>query len=151
MPWKSPPTVTKEWKRKVASDMLCSLNENRLAKTICNQIQSRLKNSHQTFSAALRQLEFKHSGRLIKTEDRRVKVRKVFAPKVARLALESVSMKDFIVHGMPNYTKEIGRGQYGVVYACESWAGTSPCAVKSVVPPDDRHWNDLALEFYYTK
>ena len=71
----------------------------RLAKSICAQIKDRLKHSHETFNVAMKQLEAKHSGRLERTEEQRLKVRKVHAPKVARLALESTSLKDYILYG----------------------------------------------------
>lgn len=91
------------------------------------------------------------SGQLEQTEEQRIAIRKRHAPRFARLALESTSLCDLVRWGAPKQIKEIGRGQYGVVFACEPWGGVNPCAVKSVVPPDDRHWNDLAMEFYYTR
>ncbi|XP_060555763.1 dual serine/threonine and tyrosine protein kinase-like isoform X3 [Ruditapes philippinarum] len=151
MPWSQSPKIDDEWKTKVASDMLASLSAARLAKSISSQIKDRLNKSHEAFLSALKQLEMKHCGRLDKIEEERLKLRKVHAPRVAKVALESTSLKDLILHGMPQMGKEIGRGQYGVVYACDRWAGHTPCAIKSVVPPDDKHWNDLALEFFYTK
>ncbi|KAK3104050.1 hypothetical protein FSP39_024020 [Pinctada imbricata] len=151
MPWSTQPKIDIEWKRKAASDMMNSLSEARLAKSISSQIRERLNKSHEAFASSLKHLEQRHSGRLDRIEEGRLKLRKVHAPRVAKVALESTSLKDVILHGMPQMGREIGRGQYGVVYSCDSWAGYSPCAIKSVVPPDDKHWNDLALEFYYTR
>lgn len=151
LPGKAPPKVDSLWKQKVAQDMLTSLSETRLAKHICSQFKMRLHKSHEAFTTSIRVLEANHTGRLEKTEEQRMRVRKCFAPKIARLALESTSLRDVVLYGMPQLGREVGRGQYGVVYSCERWAGRHPCAIKSVVPPDDKHWNDLALEFYYTR
>ncbi|XP_044301774.1 dual serine/threonine and tyrosine protein kinase isoform X4 [Varanus komodoensis] len=149
--WVSPPAITMEWKRKVAQDAIESLSASRLAKNICSQFRTRLNSSHEAFAASLRQLEAGHSGRLEKTEDLWLKVRKDHAPRLARLSLESRSLQDVLLHGKPKLGHELGRGQYGVVYLCNAWGGHFPCALKSVVPPDEKHWNDLALEFHYMR
>lgn len=143
--------IDDQWKRQQALDIIDNLSESRLAKSICSQFRARLKASHEQFLQSIKDLELQHAGRLQNTEDLRLRVRKMHAPRMAKFALESTSLIDLILYGMPCLEKEIGRGQYGVVYACESWASHSPCAVKSVVPPDDKHWYDLAMEFYYTR
>lgn len=96
-------------------------------------------------------MENQLSDQLEQTEEQRIAIRKKHAPRFARLALESTSLCDLVKWGMPKPIREIGRGQYGVVSSCETWGKINPCAFKSVVPPDDRHWNDLAMEFYYTR
>ncbi|KAK0137843.1 Dual serine/threonine and tyrosine protein kinase [Merluccius polli] len=147
----NPPSITPEWKRKVAQDAIESLSAAKLARSICSQFRTRLNSSHDAFAASLRQLEEGHTGRLERTEDLWLRVRKDHAPRLARLSLESRSLRDVLLHGKPKLGRELGRGQYGVVYLCDSWGGNYPCALKSVVPPDDKHWNDLALEFHYTR
>ncbi|KAJ1138134.1 hypothetical protein NDU88_004525 [Pleurodeles waltl] len=149
--WVNPHTITPEWKRKVAQDAIDSLSASKLAKNICSQLRTRLNSSHAAFAASLQQLEAGHSGRLERTEDLWLKVRKDHAPRLARLSLESRSLQDVLLYKKPKLGRELGRGQYGVVYLCDSWANHYPCALKSVVPPDDKHWNDLALEFHYMR
>lgn len=152
LPWTPTPTLNATWRRKVTVDILNSLSAARLAKTISTQFRDKLKSSHDGFQTALKSLENYYSGKLERTEEQRIAIRKYHAPKLAKLALESTSMMDAIRFGIPHYGKEIGRGQYGVVFACDGWGGApGPCAVKSVVPPDERHWNDLAMEVYYTR
>ena len=72
---------------------------------------------------------------------------------------------------MPELKKEIGRGQFGVVYSTDSeWYGSNnsqfdlgsvrsrtgtdkkmEIAIKAMVPQNDRQWGDLAQEYYYMK
>ena len=128
-----------------------SLYFKRLAKSVCTQLNDRIRMSHDNFEILLKQLEHHHSDRLKSTEDKQQRVRKECTPKIARLLLESTSLQDLIQYGIPKQGREIGRGQYGVVYECKSWAHHLSCVLKSVIPPDDRHWNDLALEFHYLR
>ncbi len=151
MPWTTSPNLNEEWKVDIASNMLNSLSESKLAKILCNQMRERLISSHNLFTQSLKLLEAKHNGRLEKTEENQNLIRKILAPKFAKLNLETTSLKDYVLYGMPLLSKEIGRGQYGVVFNCAKWAKYENIAVKSVVPPDEKHWNDLALEYHYTK
>ncbi|XP_019866384.1 dual serine/threonine and tyrosine protein kinase-like isoform X2 [Aethina tumida] len=153
LPWTSSCQIqcNLQWQLQVVTNMIDSLSASKLAKTISLQFQEHVKASHEAFQSAMRSLENQLCGQLEQTEEQRVTIRKRHAPRFARLALESTSLCDLVRWGMPKQIKEIGRGQYGVVSACEPWAGINPCAFKSVVPPDDRHWNDLAMEFYYTR
>ncbi|CAN0066063.1 unnamed protein product [Lampetra planeri] len=97
--WTTPPAPTAEWKRKVAQDTMESLSASKLAKNICSQFRARLNHSHEAFASSLRQLEAKHSGRLERTEDMWLRVRKDHAPRLARLSLESRSLRDILLHG----------------------------------------------------
>uniref|UniRef100_H2TFS1 Dual serine/threonine and tyrosine protein kinase n=1 Tax=Takifugu rubripes TaxID=31033 RepID=H2TFS1_TAKRU len=132
----NPPAITPEWKRKVAQDAIESLSAAKLARSICSQFRTRLNSSHEAFAASLRQVM------LIFYFLRPIKPRCSDVVRVPRHVWPT---------GKPKLGRELGRGQYGVVYLCDNWGGHYPCALKSVVPPDDKHWNDLALEFHYTR
>ena len=79
-------------------------------------MKARLKTSHFSFISSINSLENKLKSRLGKNEEHQRLIRKTIAPKFAKLSLESASLKDYLLCGFPHLSKEIGRGQYGVVY-----------------------------------
>ncbi|XP_046973973.1 dual serine/threonine and tyrosine protein kinase-like [Vanessa cardui] len=140
------------WRRRAADACAASLGPQRLARLISLQILERLSVAHERYQSALASLETALASRLHHTEDIKLAIRKKYAPAFARLCLESTSMCDLLMYGTPELGREIGRGQYGVVYSVRgSWAGHSPAAVKSVLPADERHYQELAMEFFYTR
>ena len=66
------------------------------------QFRDRVRASHESFQSALRNLESHYSGRLERTEEQRIQIRKYHTPRLARLALESTSMCDMIRYGKDN-------------------------------------------------
>lgn len=145
------PVPDSEWKRNTAKGILGKIQAVPMARGITTQFTDRLNESHVIFETSMDQLLKLHQARLGQTEEDRYRTRTEYAPRLARLALYSTSLCDQLEHGIPIAGREIGRGHFGVVYSCPKWAGKGPLALKSVVPPDDKHWGSLALEFYYAR
>ena len=66
-----------DWREKYTRHLVESLSASRLAKGICAQFRSKVSASHDSFLAAMKQLENRHSGRLKETEGQRETIRKV--------------------------------------------------------------------------
>lgn len=90
---------SREWKIHVATELLDSLSVHRLARVICPQFRDRLRQWHEAFLRSLHQLESVHNGRIERNEELFLRLRKILAPRVARLALESTSLKDATLYG----------------------------------------------------
>ncbi|RXG73667.1 Dual serine/threonine and tyrosine protein kinase [Armadillidium vulgare] len=132
MPGRAPPVIDAEWKNRVAVEMISSLSESKLARNICTQFRERLKLSHEYFVVCMKQLESQLVCRLEQKEENHLRMKKCDAPKLARMSLESTSLRDMILYGMPTLGREVGRGQYGVVFGCKKWGKYKPCAIKSL-------------------
>ena len=145
------PPPNQEWRREIAEQTIDCLSNTKLTHIICSQFNAILSESHDNFQNIMRQLSNRLDKIAEQNQMQKTKLRKQLSPKSAKLAIESVSLRDAILYGMPKVTRELGRGQYGVVTFCPSWGKYNPCAVKSIVPPDEKHWIDLSMEFYYAR
>lgn len=99
------------WRRSVASDIL-KLNlvcQKQLAQTLCGQLREKLKASHESFVVALRHLEAHHNERLERTGEQGFRLRKIHAPRLARLALETSSIIDFLQNGTTKNIQVLGK------------------------------------------
>ena len=147
----SPEEVNEEWRRRVAYQILDKISEDKLSKEVCFQFKANVERAHSEFLTSIDSI---HESQIQKMEiqaEKSKKLKKSYSPKLARFVLESTCYRDYALYGMPRYEQEIGRGQYGVVYSSKRWGNFGPCAIKSVAPPDEKHWNSLAMEFYYTQ
>ncbi|CAL8087308.1 unnamed protein product [Calicophoron daubneyi] len=149
--WKVPAELDPAWTEKTARAILNTLCESSIARKLCAQVTEKLRQSHEGFLLTLQRLEARAELRHCRFEEAQESILRHHAPRLSRIALDTSAMQNYLLHGLPFLGKEIGRGQYGVVYACSRWGSYSHLAVKSVVPPDDKHWKDLALEVYYSR
>ncbi|THD21804.1 Dual serine/threonine and tyrosine protein kinase [Fasciola hepatica] len=149
--WRGPMELDEEWTERAAQTVLNELSDTSIAKRLCVQITEKLRQSHENFLTTLRRLEVRTEIRNCRFEEAQENILKQHAPRLSRVALDTSALRSYLRFGLPVLGKELGRGQYGVVYASSPWGGHTHLAVKSVVPPDDKHWKDLSLEIYYSK
>ncbi|KAF7257218.1 hypothetical protein EG68_05723 [Paragonimus skrjabini miyazakii] len=139
------------WVARSVRAMLNGLSEAAIARRLCAQIMDKLRQSHENFLTTLHQLKVRTEIRTCRFEEAQENILRQHAPRLSRIVLETSSLENQLQFGLPSLGRELGRGQYGVVYTCANWGGHSRLAVKSVVPPDEKHWKDLALEVFYSK
>ncbi|GAA28841.2 non-specific serine/threonine protein kinase [Clonorchis sinensis] len=151
LPWRAPAVLDATWTTRTARSILNGLCENAIARKLSAQVTEKLRQSHEEFLTTLHRLEVRTEMRNCRFEDAQENIIRQHAPRLARIVLEMSALRHYLTHGLPSLGKELGRGQYGVVYACSSWGGHSLLAVKSVVPPDEKHWRDLAMELFYSR
>ena len=147
----SPTEVNEDWRRRVANQIIEKISEEKLSKEVCFQFKANVERAHSEFLTSIDSIQESQIQKMDMQAEKSRKLKKSYSPKLARFVLESTCYRDYALYGMPRYEQEIGRGQYGVVYSSRRWGPFGPCAIKSVAPPDEKHWNSLAMEFYYTR
>ncbi|KAI0985930.1 hypothetical protein GJ496_001013 [Pomphorhynchus laevis] len=134
-------------KQEVAEFFLNSLSEKKITQAICRRLSEQLVLSHRLFSNVINEVGNYHNLRIASTNKTQNALKKEFAPIIALLQLRAHSLSGIAKYGKPVPDKELGRGYYGVVYSCNQWGPYKNLAIKSIVPIDNKHLKDTALEF----
>lgn len=123
-----------KWRKSVAAETLRKLSEAKLAKVLCLQFQNRITLAHEAFQSSLKIIEEYHTGRSVlvtlllrvliplkrslimlrlrKAEEQRLALRKQHAPRLAKLAMESLALRDSLLYGMCNNKKQRPRKDF---------------------------------------
>lgn len=115
------------------------------------QVVDEIKQSHDLFLEHLELLDIQLSRQRVASQQQHAVLRSVHAPTLARIALHTDALVHKTLHGVPRLGKELGRGYFGIVYECKSWANYSPCAIKILQPQGAREWKEVALQYHYTR
>lgn len=94
-----------------------AIDSDKLVFSVLQSVEQMAAESHEGFLKTIDEVEETFVNRLEKLEKTRKSLCRDAAPRVARLAMESRAFLDTLCNGTPKLDREIGRGQYGVVYS----------------------------------
>ena len=142
-----------DWRFKYASNLLCELSPVLLSQKFVAGVKEKALCDYETFLHAFLILEQRLLSLINEDTNQKIRIQNRLIPNVSRVLLEVTSYRDGIMNRMPQFKKELGRGQFGVVYSTDTeWERRDKkmeIAIKAMVPQNDRQWADMAQEYFY--
>lgn len=138
---------------KCCSDILSRIDTPSFSKGLHADLLEKVAYDFEHFRSSFIILEQRLMRLVDENLNKKTNLQRKLCPMISRLLLEVTAFRDNIINGMPKLEKEIGRGQYGVVYSTKNrWAGTREgmeIAIKTMIPDNDSQWGDLSQEYFY--
>lgn len=115
-----------QWRRRVVLEVIERLQQVRLCiekeqkkhqikakvgRSVCQQLRTRLAQAHANFDNSITRLQHIHSDRLAAAENRRLRLRRTHAPRLARLTMESMAARDSLLYGKQKIFKKMSTNQ----------------------------------------
>ena len=143
---------SKEWKRKIASNVLKRVDPSTMAKEIVSKLKEHFSACHEEFIGEVTKVQgLFDRGQTIKDEQRGKILE--FSPNLALLEMLAYGVMDRFRFGLPRHGELIGTGAQGSVFACDNIKTPSgrPCVVKVVKVASEEVLKDLTLELHNTR